>query len=220
MEQTPRSHSRRLDRPGVLASRRHILQGATVAAAGLAFGGLAQPLTAWADDGDEHHGEHRNREHAQHTQEQEQATGALLRFATMAGIQTPFLGDAGLAAFRGVHGGGAPWVLRAGTGVLTTGGHLRVRVRGLVLDPATVPAPNGGTNPVPQFMALVSGFSTDPVTPVTLASGLFPASLEGDADIEADLSLPHPFFAPIIFVTSPPQGTPAAPRWFAVTGLQ
>ncbi len=48
----------------------------------------------------------------------------------------------------------------------------------------------------------------------------FPASLEGDADIEAMLTLPHPFYAPIVFVASLPIGTPAAPRWFAVTGTQ
>jgi hypothetical protein len=205
MEQTTRSHVRSRAPAGVLASRRHILQGVAVAAAGIAVGGLrlGHPLTAWADDKGHHEEEH-----------------TILRFATMAGIQKPFLGDAGLSAFRGIHGGGAPWVLREGKGVLTAEGHLRVRVRGLVLDPASVPAPAGGTNPVPSFMAIVSGFSTDPSNPVNLATGLFPASTAGDADIEARLSLPHPFFAPLIFVTSLPLGMPAFPRWFAVAGLQ
>jgi hypothetical protein len=107
---------------------------------------------------------------------------------------------------------------------LTSEGLLVVRVRGLVLDPRFVPAPNGGTNPVPSFMAIVSGFSTDPVNPVNLQSGLFPASRAGNADIVARLSLPHPFFAPIVFVTSLPlsltPGAPAAPRGVAVTGQQ
>jgi hypothetical protein len=206
MEQTTRSHARSRALASVLASRRHILQGVAVAAAGIAVGGLGHPLTAWADDDGPH--------------EEEHAASTILRFAAMAGIQKPFLGDAGLSAFRGIHGGGAPWVLRKGKGVLTAEGHLRVRVRGLVLDPASVPAPAGGTNPVPSFMAIVSGFSTDPSNPVNLATGLFPASTAGDADIEATLSLPHPFFAPLIFVTSLPLGMPAFPRWFAVTGLQ
>lgn len=32
--------------------------------------------------------------------------------------------------------------------------------------------------------------------------------------------MPHPFYVPIVFVTSLPMGTPTAPRWFAVTGLR
>lgn len=191
-------------KPRFLATRRGILQGAAAAAAGLAVAGLGSTLPAWADDEKDDDDEARN----------------ILRFSTMAGIQAPFLGDAALAAFRGVHGGGAPWILSEATGSLRSDGRLRVRVRGLVLDPATVPPPNGGTNPVPFFMAIVSGFSTDLVNPVNLASGLFPASLAGDSDIEATLALPHPFFAPIVFVTSLPIGATPLPRWFAVTGIQ
>jgi hypothetical protein len=186
----------------LLTSRRSVLGGAVVAAAGFATSTFGTPLTALADDNSE------------------PETSTILHFSTLAGIQRPFLGDAGLAVFRGVHGGGAPWILSAGNGTLTSDGHLNVRVRGLVLDPASVPAPLGGTNPIPFFMAIVSGFSTDLVNPVNLATSLFPASKTGDANIEATLTLPHPFFAPIVFVTSLPIGTPAAPRWFAVTGLQ
>lgn len=186
----------------LLTSRRSVLTGAAVAAAGLAIGPLITPLTAQADDNPE------------------QEVSTILHFSTLAGIHPPFLGDAGLAAFRGVHGGGAPWILREGHGTLTSDGQLSVQVRGLVLDPAAVPAPLGGTNPIPFFMAIVSGFSKDPVNPVNLATSLFPASKAGDATIEATLVLPHPFFAPIVFVASLPIGTPAAPRWFAVTGQQ
>lgn len=189
-----------------MTSRRRVFQGAAVAAAGIALGRLGDPLAARADD------------QGENNDEQEALT--ILSFSTLAGIQRPFLGDAGLAAFRGVHGGGAAWIIREGSGSLTSDGHLSVRVRGLVLDPASVPPPNGGTNPVPFFMAIVSGFSTDPVNPVNLTTPLFAASTAGDADIEALLALPHPFFAPIVFVASLPLGTPPAPRWFAVTGLQ
>lgn len=185
---------------GLLTSRRTVLSGAMVAAAGLAISPFGAPLTALADNETEHE------------------TSTLLRFSTLAGIQPPFLGDAGLAAFRGIHGGGAPWIIHEGKGALTSNGRLNVRVRGLVLDPAHVPAPLGGTNPIPFFMAIVSGFSTDPIHPVNIATSLFPASKTGDATIEAKLTLPHPFFAPLIFVTSLPIGTPPAPRWFAVTG--
>lgn len=193
------------EQPGFLTSRRRILQGAVVAAAAIAAGGLANPLTALADDDGEDEAEH------------EALT--ILRFSSMAGIQRPFLGDAGLSAFRGVHGGGAPWIISEGSGSLKSDGRLRVRVRGLVLDPAFVPAPGGGTNPIPKFMAIVSGFSTT-LNPVNVMTPVFPASIEGDSDIKATLNLPHPFFAPIVFVASLPIGTPAFPRWFAVTGMQ
>ena len=203
MDQVGTTESASREQFGMLASRRRILQGAAAAAAAIAAAPFAGQVAAFAED-----------------DETEQEVKTVLRFGTMAGIHPPFLGDAGLAAFRGVHGGGAPWVISEGVGSLRSDGRLRVRVRGLVLDPAVVPAPNGGTNPIPRFMAIVSGFSTDLVNPVNLATATFPASSEGDADISATLTLPHPFFAPIIFVTSLPIGTPAAPRWFAVTGVQ
>lgn len=206
MDQANASKALIEDGPRFLASRRRILQAGIVAAASIAGGGFGSPLTAWADDSGEHEGEH------------EEVT--VLKFSTLAGIQNPFLGDAALSAFRGIHGGGAPWIISEGTGSLRSDGHLKVRVRGLVLDPAFVPAPNGGTNPVPFFLAIVSAFSTDPANPVNLTTPLFPASQAGDADITAMLTLPHPFYAPIVFVTSLPLGTPAAPRWFAVTGMQ
>ncbi len=206
MDQASASIALIKEQPGVLASRRRILQGAVVAAAAIAVGTLRNPLTALADENTESEAEH------------EALT--ILRFSSLAGIQNPFLGDAGLSAFRGVHGGGAPWIISEAKGTLRSDGHLKVRVRGLVLDPASVPAPNGGTNPIPFFMAIVSGFSTDLVKPVNLVTPLFPASKTGDSDIKAMLALPHPFYAPIVFVTSLPLGTPAAPRWFAVTGLQ
>ena len=186
---------------GFKPSRRRLLQGAGAAAASIAIGALANPLTALADDS-----------------ENEDELSTILKFSTMAGIHAPFLGNAGLSAFRGVNGGGAPWVISEGRGSLRSDGRIKIRVRGLVLDPAFVPAPNGGTNPIPFFMAVVSGFSTDLVNPVNLVTGQFPATRTGGADIDAMLSLPHPFFAPIVFVTSLPIGTPAAPRWFAVTG--
>ena len=186
-------------------SRRQILRSAAVAGAAIGVGALTHPLNALADDGDD---------------ESNHADSTVLKFSTMAGIHQPFLGDAGLAAFRGVHGGGAPWIISEGEGSLRKDGRLRVSVRGLVLDPALVPAPSGGTNPIHFFMAIVSGFSTDPANPVNLATGIFPASKAGDADINAALTLPKPFFAPIVFVTSLPIGSPPSPRWFAVTGAQ
>ena len=134
--------------------------------------------------------------------------GVILKFGTMAGVSGAFVGaptnpDGG-TPIRGIHGGGLPWRLDEAKGELHSDGQLRVRVRGLVL----AAGPKEGTNPISTFRAIVSfeglaAVFTDPV----------PASTTGDADIEMVVSLPHPGFAPIIFV-----GPGAAPAWFAATG--
>ena len=119
MDQVGTTESASREQFGMLASRRRILQGAAAAAAAIAAAPFAGQVAAFAED-----------------DEAEQEVKTVLRFGTMAGIHPPFLGDAGLAAFRGVHGGGAPWVISEGVGSLRSDGRLRVRVRGLVLDPA------------------------------------------------------------------------------------
>lgn len=178
--------------------RRQLLKGTGAAALGGAAL-AAGPLTAWASDDEE--------------------SPTILRFSTMAGIHAPFLGAASVPAFRGVAGGGAPWIIREGSGSLKSNGRLRVRVRGLVLDPAFVPPPLGGTNPIGTFVAIISVLSADSsINPVTLITPAFPASKDGDSDIAATLTLPRPLYAPIAFVGFLPATTPSAPRWFAVTG--
>lgn len=189
---------------GSSISRRRILQNAAAAAVGIVVARVGTSLPALAD--------------GTNVSKDDPHDLTILRFSRMAGIQKPFVGNGGVFAFRGIQGGGAPWVISAAKGSLTSDGHVVVRVRGLVLDPAATPAPSGGTNPLPSFMAIVSGLSTDSLQPINLTTPLFPASKAGDADIEATLTLPHPFFAPIIFVTSPLLGTPPMPRWLAVTG--
>lgn len=130
----------------------------------------------------------------------------LLRFETMFGVSGPFLGPTN--AIRGVPGAGAAWHLSRGEGELRADGKLEIEVRGLVLV-AT------GANPVANFRGLVSCQSIDGTggaSIVNLSTGDFPASPAGDAEIEADVELPSPCVAPIIFVTN------SAGRWFAVIG--
>ena len=148
-----------------------------------------------------------------------QATAAdagkqVLKFETMVGVVEPFTGAAN--AIRGVPGGGLPWELDRAHGKLRSDGRLDVRVEGLVLARrAPVPANLQGTNPIPQFRGLVScltvaddgsartvNVQTDPVN----------ASADGDARIRAQVALPDPCIAPIVFVTSP------TGAWFAATG--
>jgi hypothetical protein len=69
--------------------------------------------------------------------------------------------------------------------------------------------PSSGTNPIPTFRAIVSFETLPPIFTEDV-----PASTDGDADINTHLELPHPGFAPIIFVGP---GTNAV--WFAVAGL-
>jgi len=107
-------------------------------------------------------------------------------------------------------------MIDGGSGSLSRDGHLVVRVRDLVLaNRAPVPAALRGTNPIPQFKAIVScqtigANGTATVTNVSTAG--FPASKEGDSLIRATVQLPHPCIAPIVFVTSP------GGAWFAATG--
>ena len=140
--------------------------------------------------------------------------GTIVKFDTMTPVTGPYVGSAN--PIRTVPGGGLPWMITAGTGSLKSDGHLLVHVRGLVLaDRPPVPPALQGTNPIPDFRAIVSCQSigaggTATITNVSTAQ--FPASTAGKSDINATVSLPHPCIAPIVFVTSP------GGMWFAATG--
>lgn len=167
-------------------SRRRVIVGAGGVAAGVALGALWRPAAAQAAGSDN-------------------ANAAILKFHTMAPVTGAFVG-AGGTPIRGIHGGGLPWKLDAADGELSSDGRLRVRVRGLVLAggaPSVI-----GTNPIPTFRAIVSFEGREPIftDPV-------PASTSGNAEINTHIALPHPGFAPIIFV-----GPGSAVAWFAVTG--
>ena len=138
----------------------------------------------------------------------------ILSFHTMVAVSGPFVGSTN--PIRGINGGGLPWQIDEGKGQLSTSGRLEVKVRGLVLlEAAPVPEALQGTNPIANFQAVVSCLTlTDAgVTTVNVATAPSPASPSGDAKIMANLDLPSPCFAPIVFVG------PSATAWFATTGL-
>lgn len=145
-----------------------------------------------------------------------QGPATVLKFSTMTPVTGPYVGTAN--PLRGVNGGGLPWELTAGRGSLKSDGHLLVTVRGLVLARhAPVPSPLQGTNPFPDFRALVSCQTIgagNTATVTNISTGDFKADSAGDSTINAQINLPRPCFAPIVFVTGP-TGTDA---WFAVTG--
>jgi hypothetical protein len=130
----------------------------------------------------------------------------VLEFKTMVGVDGPFRGAAN--AIRGINGAGAPWRIDEVNGELRTDGKLEIEVEGLVLV-------STGLNPAVAFRGAVSCLTSDgtTVSTVNLVTEQFPATPTGDSKIEANVSLPSPCVAPIVFVMNA-GGT----SWFAVTG--
>jgi hypothetical protein len=138
----------------------------------------------------------------------------ILQFQTMVGVTGPFVGSTN--PIRGVNGGGLPWQIDNASGKLSGSGKLEVTVQGLVLlDAPPVPAAQQGTNPIANFVAIVSCTTTVGGAPATVnvATSPFPATTTGDSKIEAHVNLPTPCLAPIVFVG------PSPTTWFAITGL-
>ena len=138
----------------------------------------------------------------------------ILKFDSMVGVPAGLTGTQSQVPLRGINGGGIPWTLTDGFGQLRANGHLEITVEGLVLAAGA----NTGSNPSPTFRGLVScvnadGTFTNVLTdPFPATTG--PASLGGgNATIVADLVIPQPCIAPIVFVTS------AGGNWFAATGF-
>jgi len=129
----------------------------------------------------------------------------VLEFKSMVGVAGVFKGAG--TPIRGVPGGGLAWAIDAAHGKLSPTGHLEVRVAGLVF----AEGPNTGIKTLPSFRAVVSYLDSG-ASIVNVATDPFPASASGDASVEADLDLPDPCIAPIVFVTSP------GGAWFSVTG--
>ena len=143
------------------------------------------------------------------------ADDRVLRADTMVGVHGPFVGTAN--PIRGINGGGLPWVLDEAKVELERDGKLKVEVEGLI-----IPADLGfGNNPAPFFRVIVSCLSVDADGNVVTANVMTTNDAEvmegdplnGDAKIEADVELPTPCIAPIVFVTSP------GGSWFSATGL-
>src|SRR3990172_5566365 len=125
----------------------------------------------------------------------------ILEFDTMVGLPQAFTGTQN--PIRGINGGGLPWAIGSSHGELKASGKLEINVQGLVL----AAGPNKDRNPITDFRAIVSCLTSDGGV-VNVTSELFPAPLGlaseggGNAKIEANLTLPQPCIAPIVFVTS------------------
>jgi hypothetical protein len=136
--------------------------------------------------------------------------GTILEFDSMVGVSGQFVGPNGTPV-RGLHGGGLPWEITSGQGQVDSEGNVEVEVRGLVLANTPPVPPNlRGTNPVNNFRVVVSCLDANGRV-TNVATGQFPASPQGDSEIETTVQLPQTCRAPIVFVTSPTLA------WFAMS---
>jgi hypothetical protein len=132
----------------------------------------------------------------------------LLAFGSLYGVDGPFLNVPYPA--NGVAGDEAAWIVGPSAGSLTTDGHLKISVRGLIFA-------DGRPNDEATFRALVTCV-TDDGTNIGTASVLspgFPASPAGNSNIDAHLRLPNPCIDPIVMILAGSED-----KWFAVNGFE
>jgi hypothetical protein len=152
------------------------------------------------------HGKHKN-----HTaRDQNHRPSFITAFGTMYGVDGPFINPAN--AIRGIIGDEAAWKLSSARGFLSTDGHLKIQVRGLIFG-------DGTPNDEPTFRGAVSCLTEDEAAGTTPTANVFtdgfPATPEGDSDIDAHVTLPNPCVAPVIFVLAGSED-----KWFSVTGFE
>jgi hypothetical protein len=124
-----------------------------------------------------------------------QAGGQKLFDASMAGLTTPG------QVIDGVTAAGAPWSIDEGRATIFANGRIHVEVEGLIVTAL-------GRNPASTGKVRVSCNGVPVAETATV-----PFSPEGNAEVDAVVSLPSPCFGPSVFFTS------AGGSWFAVTGF-
>jgi hypothetical protein len=138
----------------------------------------------------------------------------ILAFNAMYGVNGPFIGATN--AIRGVSGDELPWIVKSAKGSLTSGGKLTINVKGLVF-PAVPPVPpeQQGINDETEFRAIVSCLAVNgtAVEETNVITQGFPANTKGNAKIKAQVTLPQPCVAPIVFIIGGDEEL-----WFATTG--
>jgi hypothetical protein len=139
----------------------------------------------------------------------------ILSFSAMYPVNGPFIGATN--AIRGVEGDGLPWIVKSAKGTLTSSGRLSVSIKGLVF-PAMDPVPPDlqGINDEPAFRAIVSCLTVNgaAVEESNVMTQGFPATMSGNAKIKAQLTLPQPCVAPIVFIVGADEEL-----WFVTTGF-
>jgi hypothetical protein len=110
-------------------------------------------------------------------------------------------------SFHGVAPGGVPWVIEHGSAQLKANGELEVEIEGLVIPSLGTAGPVGSVS-----ASLYCG--PDTTTAAAAVTGTVPLSQQGDAQIDAHVSLPSNCLAPILLIN--PNG--GAARYIAVSG--
>jgi hypothetical protein len=142
----------------------------------------------------------------------------ILEFDSMTGVPAAFTGTQ--RPILGVNGGGRPWVISTAKGELTTSGKLELVFTGVVFDPTdpgVIAAGLANRNTVANMKVVAACYTKDggiaqistPLFPVTTG---FASDGGGSGQVEAQLALPQPCIAPVVFITSP------GGAWFAATG--
>jgi hypothetical protein len=132
-------------------------------------------------------------------------------FADELSFFAPVVGSNPGLTIAGVASGGAAWVVREGSAVLTDDGRVRVEVRGLVL-----PSTGGTTGPVSAVSASV--VCGNVVAATSAAATLSPT---GDAEIRAKLAVPSPCIGVVVLVRAAVVNGTAVPAgpFIAATGI-
>lgn len=134
----------------------------------------------------------------------------IMAFGTMYGVDGPFINPAN--AIRNIPGDEAAWKLDSASGFLSKDGHLRIHVRGLIFG-------DGSPNDEATFRGAVSCLTEDEAAGTTPVANVFtegfPATPAGDSEIDAQVTLPNPCVAPVIFVLAGSED-----KWFSVTGFE
>jgi hypothetical protein len=139
--------------------------------------------------------------------------GGRLEDSAFVGVPAALTGTAN--PVRGLNAGGLPWVIGPAKAEVRAGGKVEVEFRGLLLDPSLPTV--GGTNPIGTMKAIVScltvagGTMNVPTPSFTVTTGTGAGA--GNGSVEANVPLPSPCLAPIVFIAT------TADRWLAVSGL-
>lgn len=131
----------------------------------------------------------------------------------LVGLPLALTGPAG--QIRGINGGGAAWSIGRASADVKPSGKVSVAFEDLIFSSG----PNAGKNTLPSMRVVVSCLGADGATvnaatepfAVTTATAADPG---GDGQINAQLTIPSPCLAPIVFVTNA-----AGNAWFAVDDL-
>jgi hypothetical protein len=141
----------------------------------------------------------------------------LLGFHTMYAVDGPFLGATN--AIDTVAGDDLPWTLGSAKGSIDSSGHVKAQIHGLVFsDDPKVPPELQGLNDEPRFRLVLTCLSEDENEGLAMrkvSTDGFVANKLGDCNIDAQIELPNPCIAPVIFITGMDDTA-----WFAASGFE